>query len=311
VTEHLGEAAFQTFVAAVTAEALVRLWGLEDPGVRQRIRLIVVALPIVVWPLFELFLPFRHQPHFEDRYALAVGRRWHDVRMAGLALDEWWLALCVAMSLPAVLLDLVPLVRRLAAPGRPRGGSLPPPPELRSAADELCAATGTNPVRIAFATATQPIFYCRGVGAPTLVISRGAYEALDAGELRAALAHELGHIAHRDTLLGWGLLAARLLQPWNPALHVVARAIGRDAERRADDYAVAVTGDHLALASAILKLYRGSRRDSAVVARATEITIEDRCQRLLHHERREATLWRRTRVCAAGLAVLALAFLIT
>jgi hypothetical protein len=91
-------------------------------------------------------------------------------------------------------------------------------------------------------------------------------------------------------------MAARALMWFNPGVQVLVRAIARDAERTADERAAAATGDRLALASALLKLYRATegrvparqagRRplSSALaepIARARAHDIELRCRALM------------------------------
>jgi Zn-dependent protease with chaperone function len=141
-----------------------------------------------------------------------------------------------------------------------------------------------------------PLLYCTGARAPTVVISRAAADLLDDAELRGALAHELAHLERRDPALSWALMGARALMWFNPGLQVLVRAVARDAERMADERAAAATGDRLALASGLLKLFRategrvpprtaGSFPLSAAlaepVARARAHDIELRCRALL------------------------------
>jgi hypothetical protein len=54
------------------------------------------------------------------------------------------------------------------------------------------------------------------------------------------------------------MLGLRCLMGWNPTFQVLARAMARDAERRADERGVALGADRLALASALLKLHRAT-----------------------------------------------------
>lgn len=92
-----------------------------------------------------------------------------------------------------------------------------------------------------------------GVGRARVVVSRKALGVLDAEELEASVAHELGHIRrrHRPLLLLASAFAglARVLPGTRAALAGFTFSLERDA----DDYAVRATRDPLALASAICK----------------------------------------------------------
>jgi len=90
-------------------------------------------------------------------------------------------------------------------------------------------------------------------------------------------------------------MGARALMFFNPAFQIVARAMARDAELRADDRACERPDERLALASALLKLYRATegrapaaRRTlplagafSGPLRRARAGDMEARCRRLI------------------------------
>jgi hypothetical protein len=115
-------------------------------------------------------------------------------------------------------------------------------------------------------------------------------------------------------------MALRTVAFFNPAVQVVARAMARDAEARADERAGAV-GDRVALASALLKLYRAThgRTPPAVrrtlplagalaepFRRARTLDVESRCRRLLEPgpARRRPLGAARVALAAGGIALL-------
>ncbi|MEZ3117324.1 M48 family metallopeptidase [Halobaculum sp. MBLA0147] len=116
----------------------------------------------------------------------------------------------------------------------------------------------------------------------TVVVSTGLVEALDERELDAVLAHEVAHVANRDTAvltaLSFPRVAARRVfrrYTLNPLFVVFALVAGttsrlcvavvaRAREHAADDGGIAITGDPAALASALATL------DETVGHRAAE-----------------------------------------
>jgi Zn-dependent protease with chaperone function len=245
-------------IAAAVCEALLRVWPLEDPDQRLRLRLLGLLLPLAATPAFLLLVPARLEPAFRESRVLLDTGRYPELALAGVTLAD---GLTLALALAGLLLlcrDLLPLAQEPLS-RRPRFVGAPPPPALSAEVGELALR-----LRLAAAPpvvlieSPQPALLCSGLLRPRLLVSRGSLELLDPAELRAGLAHELAHVARRDPLLGWLVAALRMALAFNPASQLLARAAVRDVEARADDRAIAAGGDRLALASGLLKVFRHS-----------------------------------------------------
>ncbi len=321
--EIAAQAIFHTIVASLFVEALVRSWRVREPRQRIALRLVAVGYPLVLFPALVLLFPVRSDEGFRDAWAILDAARWDDVRLLGVGLFRWWLAALVSAGAALFLLDLVPLVRALRRP-RP----VPAAPDAASAAaigstlPELAAALGVRPPPVVFLDRDHPVLFCTGVRRPAIVISRGAVRLLDTEELRAALAHELAHLARRDPAASWGVMAARAAMFFNPAFQVLSRAIARDVEWLADERASEVSGDRLALASGLIKLHRATARGPAVrrtlplaaalagpLERARSLDVEVRCRRLLDGPP-AVVPWGGVRVALAAASLAALLFFV-
>ena len=305
------------FVAAVVVEALIRVWKVRSPGERLGLRHLAVVGPLLVSPALVLAWPGRGGEEFRDRFALFTARHWEDVRVLGVPLFWVWLGGLAAAGAALLWMDLGPLLRGRR---KPPPAAAPAPPSLERTVAVLAGPLHVRPPPVRYLDLPAPVLFCTGVRRPAIVVSRGTLELLDGEELEAALAHELSHLAARDPAVSWALMAARTALFFNPAVQVVARAMARDAEARADERAGAF-GDRAALASALLKLYRATHgRTPAAVRRtlpfagalsepfrrARTLDVERRCRRLLEpgpppHD----GLWPARLVLAAtGLALL-------
>lgn len=137
-----------------------------------------------------------------------------------------------------------------------------------------------------------------GLRRPTIVISRSLLGVLGDEELRAVLAHEVAHIRRRDYVLNWLGVGLRLvlfyLPPWSIAWETLAEVRERQADRLATRY----TGDPLALAAALVKVWRhGGGRPvvaGAVGVLAPRGRLEARIRRLLEPEPAQRPVWRAT-----------------
>lgn len=125
--------------------------------------------------------------------------------------------------------------------------------------------------------------------------------ALDDDEIRAVLAHEIGHIVHKDSMRKTLATSYRSAFLFDPVAHFVEAAIYRDGELCADEYSAQLTGKPAALASALIKIHESTmqsvtmpilqsaslllnRRDSGILSKEPSLT--QRIKRLLEMEER-------------------------
>ncbi|MGH8057517.1 MAG: M56 family metallopeptidase [Candidatus Entotheonellia bacterium] len=113
-----------------------------------------------------------------------------------------------------------------------------------------------NRVTLRLCEQDQPYAFTVGWRRPAIVLSRWVLQNLDGEEILAAIAHELAHIRHRDDrLMFW----VHSLCPGGLGLGLLRRQLAHLSgliETRADRIGVAMMGDRLALASALVKVRR-------------------------------------------------------
>lgn len=152
----------------------------------------------------------------------------------------------------------------------------------RRAVEEVEDAAGVSlPVLI---TSVPGICCAAGIVNPSILISRDFCRSLDPEELKAALAHEMAHVMRKDTRVGLASALFRALTFFSPAAYVGIRLYREEREKAADDLAVRITKNPLALASAIVKVAQAGGRGPAYAANAagdTVAAITGRVQRLL------------------------------
>lgn len=160
-------------------------------------------------------------------------------------------------------------------------------PRLHAMVGELCRRASLPMPRLAIAPSGQANAFATGRNPDDAVVclTQGLVAIADRDELAGVIAHELGHIKHRDTLLQTftatisgsvsnlataGMYAsprehrrpigqlALLVAPL--AALILQIAINRSREYEADRFAADVTGQPLALAEALQKLEVSARR---------------------------------------------------
>jgi Zn-dependent protease with chaperone function len=142
-----------------------------------------------------------------------------------------------------------------------------------------------------------------------IVVPRALITELDDEELEAVLAHELVHLQRRDT---WHALLARIardLMFFNPLAYWVYYSLELMREEACDELAVRVTDKPLALASSLLKAWRGQSqvraRPWAHAFLAARSNLERRVERLLTITSHAAPT-RRNEIIFASMAILLL-----
>jgi Zn-dependent protease with chaperone function len=298
IAEYAGQSITHAAIAVLVVEILLRVWRVSDGDERVAFRLLPLVLPVVVLPVFWLAAPWRAATAFEDGWALFAGARWGAAGAVGLAG-------AVLLGLTLLLADLPRFLRRW---GPRRRGPVPPlvatPPEVAAQVATLAHAFALRPPAVLVLDMEAPALLVSGIRRPVLMISRGTLDSLDARQRHVTLAHELAHLARRDPLLGWLLMGARVLSFFNPVTQLLARTVVREAEWRADDLAVAVTGDAATLATALERLGggRGDRRHlPAILARH---------RRLLARRDPEPTAFPRLRLGLTGASLALLLFFV-
>jgi Zn-dependent protease with chaperone function len=116
----------------------------------------------------------------------------------------------------------------------------------------------------------RPVAYCLPGRQPTVVLTTGTLEVLDAAQLAAVLAHERAHLASRHHLLMTMARAGRTVFPFLPLMREADTQVARLAELHADD-AAARACDSGPLAAALVILATGGSYAPGMAAAATDV----------------------------------------
>jgi Zn-dependent protease with chaperone function len=147
----------------------------------------------------------------------------------------------------------------------------------------------------------QPTAYCVAGRHPTVVLTTGAVQALDPGQLAAVLAHERAHLAaHHHWLLAMARIGRQVL-PFLPLMRNADSQVTRLVEMHADDAARRASGPG-PLATALVALATAGSPAPALAAAAID-TVQ-RIHRLLDPAQPLGPARRRLlRATAAALAL--------
>lgn len=231
---------------------------------------------VLAMPLAGLLLGFAGLYHFAGRACFLGAPRW----------DRWLvLALALGMGLTALgsfglgLVRLVLLGRVIARSGKRADR------RLQVSIARLAARLGIAPPPVLVCPYDRPLALACGLRRSVVLLSTWMLEHLDREELEAVLAHEVAHVARRDSLAVWLALILRDACWYLPTVWAAYRQLQHEKELACDELAVALTGRPLALASALVKAWQptlgGPRGVVAPALVGGGDAIEDRVARLL------------------------------
>src|SRR6266571_43087 len=126
----------------------------------------------------------------------------------------------------------------------------------------------------------QPHAYCVAGRHPTVVLTTGALQALDQGQLDAVLAHERAHLAghHHHRLLAMARIGRQVL-PFMPLMRDADAQVARLVELHADDSATRAR-DPGPLATALVLLATAGSPAPVLAAPALAAAVTDTVQRI-------------------------------
>jgi beta-lactamase regulating signal transducer with metallopeptidase domain len=184
--------------------------------------------------------------------------------------------------------------RRLSRKGEPVGEA------LAALARDLCQRLGIRRAVAFLESSAVSVPTVVGWLRPVVLVPASTLTGLSPRQLEAILAHELAHVRRHDYLINLLQTAVETLLFYHPAVWWVSAQVRRERENCCDDLAVAVCGDRLAYARALVDL-EGLRSAPRFALAASGGSLTDRIRRLVGAPGR-----RSRRPWAAGLLALAL-----
>ncbi|MGD2062220.1 MAG: M56 family metallopeptidase [Nitrospirota bacterium] len=252
---YLVESVCHSLTAAVVVEGAVRAWAIRQPVVQQRLRTLVIFLPVFTFPAYHLV--DRHRGAMSSRlHALLNSDGWLYLEPCrGLPLYAVFFLLLVLTAVVFLVQELVPIIRHLRGSGKAGYRRLTPMDETAMAAT-LQGIPGKKP-DIALLDIDDPLIFSATGSDATIYVSRGLREVLTSGQLQAAIAHELAHIRRSQSSTLVVLFLLRIAMFFNPVALIEFRRIVHAEEDICDDVAISWTNKPEDLAAALERLFEG------------------------------------------------------
>ena len=295
---YLTEVFIHSLVTALAVEALIYSWHIKKPVSLTRFRHLALILPLVLPPMYKIIDPSRAEGFFRENVAIFNGAPWLRLNlMEGFTLGHASIIIMCITSFLFVMQEVAPALS--GGMGRHRAKRKLSPGEHPALEEALKSLTGNlikpgeGKLEVYILEDKLPILCTGGLKNPCLMVSDSLLQLLDAEELKGALAHEISHIINDDRWKAWILLLLRAAMFYNPVALVVFRSIINGKEKVCDDLAVRITGNPLAFASGLIKVYkanltiqsRGAARPAGGWLHSMVSGIENRSHRIRMEQR--------------------------
>jgi len=299
VIESLGTLAFELVFELLLASALVwvvvgiitRFLGITDAAWRARFFLLPLLLPVFAVPLLHVLI----RPLFLGMPSTPLEN--FLIFLAGFSPLTAWVSLGIVgfLLFSGAIHTLRPIVAAsLLRLSWQRQCHRKSPVWLRcnSTLQSISVKMEISHARLVLTESN----FCGSVTVGPLgsyvVISRALFSLLDDEELETLLAHELGHIRKKDTLLDVVVGVCQRLMAISPFAQSASRRFFQAREEAIDDLAIRASGHPLALASCLVKACRlslGQLRYMPISGLLmSESAIDSRIRRLLEKTTNDA-----------------------
>lgn len=272
-----------SLITALIVDGSITAWKVENPESRLHMRLMVIILPVLLHPLYQMMNPDRGSVWFRLD-ALFDTHRW-------LYMDLWegfggwavFLLFVLFTSFVFLFQELIPVLRHSFVSRE--AAIVGEPPQEGSPVFLALNGLPKDKADVLVVDDNDLVLFSSTGSRPAIIVSTGLAEFLTTDELRAAIAHEMGHISASKRPMLVALFLLRVFQFYNPVALMEFRRIVQEEEKICDDYAVSVTNDPGALKDALLK-FIGPPDDAA------DMGLKERLVEYSHRALIESRIWR-------------------
>jgi beta-lactamase regulating signal transducer with metallopeptidase domain len=271
---YVAQAFCHSLIAALIVDRAIQAWGITNPLVRQRFSLIVMILPLVSYPLYQLINPNRGSVSFRLETLFDINR-WLNLELWGIIpVNLLFIIMLVVTTLVFLVQEMIPIVVHTLESRRSSSGEEEEAVDNPAINDALESFPGEKP-RISVIDDDDDFLLFSTTGKnPTVFLSSGLVEGLDREQLQAAIAHEVAHIERNRRPLLMVVYVIRVLMFFNPVVLVEFRRMVQEEEKICDDVAVARTQRPGPLAEILRKFnYSGESLDIQKMKRISTLSV--------------------------------------
>ncbi len=281
----IAQSVLHSFMTLVIIEIAFYSWEIRDHLAKFRYRLLVLILPIFVFPVYQLINPDRGSMYFRENTAILNFNGWLAIKLWDIipVYSLFFVLLSVTMLI-FFLQEIFPIVReKLPRPGYV--SYVVPHRDIIGMLEGLCKKLGTAKPSVRIVDEPYPMLFTTGIKNHVIILSKALLDKFTDDQMESALAHEIVHIIRGSSIKTQIIYILRMLMFYNPVSLIEFRRLVQDDEFICDDITVSLTKKPEALISAINAFYSHPEEDKGSRISVVKDTIESHSHNLLLKER--------------------------
>ncbi len=286
----LTQAFLHSMMACLLVELGIYLWQIHEPLYRQRLYFLVIILPMLSMPIYDLLTPARQTIQFRLG-ALFDSTQWLYIRIIdGIDLSLPFLMILILTSGLFLFQEILPIIRNISTPPE-KEFSIEPYTSNPSLKTLLQKATRRD-VKIFIIKEEDYIVFSNIIN-PSIFISEGLLKRLSEAQLKAIVAHEMAHLLRNARPVLILVYIFRCILFFNPVVLIHFRKAVEEEEKICDDLAVEWTGSAETLAETLEKFYlvEEQRSIKQIQEFSDTFLIKNRIQRLRRRDDKRTLLF--------------------
>lgn len=274
-----------SFIASVLSYCALLAWNVRSPRVKQWFHFMVIFLPVISFPFYQLILPRRGDVYFRLE-SLLDSNKWFLIDLPGnIPVLAFFIVLLALTTLIFLLQELLPMVLHLLR--QMRGSEKTMGPDIEESMSlKVSKALAGLPFRKESVEVLSDddlvLFSSTGLN-PKIYVSTGLIAFFSIEHLQAAFAHEIGHIQRSRKPVVLFAYILRMFMFYNPVAMIQFRKLAQEEEKVCDDIAIELTGKPEALAEAIDILRHATEEDKTATPSGGVERILTAIEHYSHH----------------------------
>lgn len=251
---YMAQIFFHSVIAFIIVDRAMTLWNINNPLIRQRFQMMVLLLPVISFPLYQIINPDRSSISFRLESLFDVNR-WLVLELWGaIPLGAFFLVIIFITTIIFLFQEMIPILLHTLEAKRLEIET--EKPENDSIISQAIERLPIEKPDIFILNDDDFVLFSTTGNKAAVYISTGVIKALNAEQIQAALVHEIAHIARNKKPLLLIVFFFRVIMFFNPVALIEFRKLVQEEEKICDDMAITVTKKPQALSEVLKKLYR-------------------------------------------------------